>query len=78
MNWTLHHRKEKAKGGDNSKRNVVMVPQTKHVSWHILKGDMSLELFCYYVNNYYIDPDYEIWLVRKHQPVSPNQLELPM
>ena len=78
MNWTVHHRKEKSRGGDNSQRNTALVPQSRHVAWHILKGTMPLEKLCFYINTFLIDPDYEIQLVQKHPPVSPDQLDLPL
>jgi hypothetical protein len=78
MNWTCHHRKEKALGGTNEPRNLARVQDNRHKAWHILKGGMNLRQFCHFVNTYLIDPDYEIWLVEKHKPIPRGQMDIPL
>lgn len=53
-----HHRLPRSRGGDNSKRNIVMVPQKLHRAWHTLVGNMTAPEVAELLSNVWIDPDY--------------------
>ena len=73
-----HHRKPRKLGGKSNKENISYVRVNKHEAWHILFGHRWPEDIARYINNVFLDPDYEFICVRKRSPDDPNQLKLPL
>ena len=66
-----HHRKPSSIGGTSDQRNISILPKSKHTSWHYLFGNLTAERIVEEINRQYIDPDYELIVVRK----TPKQEE---
>jgi hypothetical protein len=62
---TRHHRKPKSLGGGMNKRNISLLPEKKHVAWHILFRNLSAEQIANEINRYYLDPDFQFIVIRK-------------
>jgi hypothetical protein len=56
---SFHHRKPKAIGGDNSKRNLTVVDHRQHEAWHKLFGTMTPHQIADEINNRWLDPDFK-------------------
>lgn len=61
---TRHHRKPKSLGGGSEPENISHIKCKKHVSWHILFGDMSAEEIAEEINKFYLDPEFKFVLKR--------------
>lgn len=65
---TLHHRKPISIGGArHNKRNHSWIQRIKHQAWHTLFDNHTATTIVFLINQHYIDPDYEVVLVRKEQ-----------
>jgi len=63
---TRHHRKPRAKGGNDLPTNISMVTTKKHESYHILFGHGGdVEETARILNETWIDPEYKLVVVRK-------------
>jgi len=62
-----HHRKPRSKGGDDSCGNIVTVSKTKHQHFHHLFYEGSPQKIANILNRTWIDPDYELIVVKKEQ-----------
>jgi len=62
---TRHHRKPKSLGGRAEKRNISLLPDKKHVAWHVLFRNLPPEKIAEEINRFYIDPDFQLIVVRK-------------
>ena len=62
---TRHHRKPKSLGGGRSKRNISLLPNKKHVAWHILFENWPAHKIAEEINQKFIDPDYQLVIVRR-------------
>ena len=63
---TLHHRKPTSIGGSKrDNRNHSWVTRIQHRAWHILFSNHTAQTICLIINEKFIDPDYELKLVRK-------------
>ncbi len=63
-----HHRKPRSIGGVDHYPNTVSVRRSHHRAWHIVFGNMSAQKIVAYLNAKWIDPDYEVVLVKKGEP----------
>ena len=60
-----HHRRPKACGGPDDKRNISIVPKHLHDRYHALFGLMGPNEIAKWLNDVWIDPDYELIVVRR-------------
>ena len=61
---TKHHRKPKHLGGKRNPVNISIIPWEKHCAWHVLFRDMTPEEIFKEINTRFIDPEYELVLIR--------------
>ena len=69
-----HHRKCKANGGKNNKKNISIVSKVKHRSYHNLFGTMNAFEIADELNKHWIDPAHEIIAVPKRATLQRNRL----
>jgi hypothetical protein len=62
---TRHHRKPRSLGGTATKTNISRLPPKKHTAWHILFSNLTPEKIAEEINRLYLDPDYQLIVVRK-------------
>jgi len=62
---TRHHRKCKSNGGTNEDRNISVIPSWKHRCWHLLFNNREAPNIARYINNVFLDPDWELVARRK-------------
>ena len=86
-----HHRLPKSRGGRDSGQNISVVPVNQHQAWHTMFANMQAWEIADKINRVWLDPEYELVLVRRgemeHQPELPlderyrlaeqHQLDLP-
>jgi hypothetical protein len=67
---TRHHRKPKSLGGGRNKRNISLLPNRKHIAWHILFANWPAHKIAEEINARYIDPEFRLVLERRssHDP----------
>lgn len=65
MKKTKHHRRPRVLGGNGEKRNISIVPDHLHKAYHLLFGEGNPHRIAYLLNEYYIDPDYEVVIRRR-------------
>jgi hypothetical protein len=63
---TVHHRKPSSIGGSDHPRNLSRLLLKFHRAWHILFKNFRPEEIARLINLYYLDPDYEFVVRRKH------------
>lgn len=39
----LHHLTPRSRGGSNSRRNLLLIDEERHVEWHRVFGNLTLE-----------------------------------
>ena len=54
---STHHRRPRSLGGDNSERNLIELPRSRHCAWHTLFQNWTPERIADEINNRYLDPD---------------------
>lgn len=62
---TVHHKLMKSQGGDNSPRNISIVPLNKHRAFHLLFGNKRPHEIADVLNNIWLDPAYKFITVRR-------------
>jgi hypothetical protein len=62
---TRHHRKPKSLGGGRNKRNISLLPNQKHVAWHVLFSNMPAHKIADEINEKFLDPDFRFVLQRR-------------
>lgn len=62
---TRHHRKPKSQGGRATRENISRIPEKKHRAWHILFADWPVHKIADEINARFIDPDFQLIVVRK-------------
>jgi hypothetical protein len=60
-----HHRKPTSMGGTSEERNLSELSVSRHRAWHTLFQNWCPERIAYEINSRYLDPDYEMVVVRK-------------
>ena len=59
MKKSKHHRKPRANGGRNHKRNISYVPDHQHSAFHTLFGTKNVYEIAQELNEHWIDPDFK-------------------
>ena len=59
-----HHRRPRFLGGTSDERNITILPTNKHRAWHLLFRDFSPERIAQEINERFLDPDFEMVVVR--------------
>jgi hypothetical protein len=62
---TLHHRKPRSLGGRRTRNNLILLPEDKHLAWHVLFVNYPPDQIAAEINAKYIDPDFEFIVRRK-------------
>jgi len=62
----VHHKKARSNGGTNDDSNMIVVQKSKHQSFHHLFYDGSPQKVVSIINKW-IDPDFEVILVKRKQ-----------
>ena len=60
-----HHRKPTSIGGKTNARNCINLPVYLHNAWHALFQNFTPDKIVFMINNYFLDPDYELVLRKK-------------
>ena len=64
--WNKHHRKPLCQGGEDVPGNIVWCKKYRHIAWNSLfNGKMSVQEIAHILNNYWIDPEYELVVQRR-------------
>ena len=70
----VHHKKPRSLGGGTNARNCIRLLADYHHAWHRLFFNWTPEQIAHAINNYYLDPDYEMICVKKGTfPHNPNR-----
>lgn len=64
-NLTKHHRRPRSRGGDNSEKNISLVPCNQHEAYHLLFANYLPEKIAEILNDKWIDPDYMFIVVKR-------------
>jgi hypothetical protein len=72
--YSKHHRRAKINGGDNSDRNLVLVPDKLHRAFHLLFQTMTPEQIAQALTERWVDPDYVILAVHREKGLSLAEL----
>lgn len=62
-----HHRRPQSLGGRTEPRNISTVPINKHRAWHLLFKNYSPQVIAKLINKIWLDPSYEMVVVRKEK-----------
>jgi hypothetical protein len=60
-----HHRRSRARGGDNSPQNISIVNEKQHQSFHNVFSSTEPQAICDDLNNIWGDPTVHFFFVRK-------------
>jgi hypothetical protein len=60
-----HHRRSRARGGDNSSENISIVNEKQHQSFHNVFSSTEPQYICDQLNNIWGDPAYHFFVVKK-------------
>ena len=63
---TTHHRKARCVQGTSDPKNLSKVPENKHRAYHLLFGHGDPFYIARILNKMWIDPDYEIVVIKKN------------
>jgi hypothetical protein len=55
---TKHHRKCRSNGGSDERKNISIVPEKQHQSWHTLFFNLNPEEISQVINKVWLDPAY--------------------
>ena len=72
-----HHRLPKSRGGRDSGQNISVVPVNQHQAWHTMFNNMQAWEIADKINRVWLDPEYELVLVRRGEMPNDKQPELP-
>jgi len=61
---SIHHRKCRSNGGDNSQRNLSCVNGKAHQAWHMLFRNWKAEQIAEEINKVWLDPDFRFLVVK--------------
>ncbi len=70
--YTTHHKKCRSNGGTDDESNLVRVPSHLHIAWHLLFKNWEAELIAKFINEVWIDPNFEFIVRRKVIDVTDN------
>lgn len=64
---TKHHRLPRSLGGTDTypEGNIALLRNDRHQWWHALFGNFDAQTICRLINQYYIDPRFEVVLRRR-------------
>ena len=69
IKFSIHHRKPRSIGGENSDRNLITIQDNFHKAWHVLFKNYSPDKICKIINKYYLDPDFYL-VVKKTKKIK--------
>ena len=73
-----HHRRSKFHGGTDDPSNISWVSDKRHKAFHILwSGEKTVDQIALELSKVWIDPHFELKVVRIKNEIDPNQLEIP-
>lgn len=64
---SLHHRQPISGGGKSTQENTTLLPDNKHMAWHLLFQNMCPESIASEINKYYLDPRYKMETFKKRR-----------
>lgn len=64
-NLSKHHKKCKSNGGGNDRKNLSFVQRKAHTHWHALFYNYEAERIAEIINQYWLDPEWELVARRK-------------
>jgi hypothetical protein len=64
---TRHHRKPRSVGGSDRKDNISRIPEDLHRAWHLLFANNPPHTIANLINEFYIDPDWELTVMRRNR-----------
>ena len=67
---TIHHRKPKSKGGDDTVGNLSTVKRKFHEAYHLLFADKSPEEVASLLTDIWIDPAWKLTATLKKPPLK--------
>ena len=73
-----HHKKPRSLQGKTNHRNVILIKDNLHRSWHVLFGNMSAPEIANLITSVYLDPDYRMVAELKPRRKRNKQLKLDL
>ena len=65
MHASRHHRRPSSRGGKTTPRNISIVDEKQHQSWHTLFANAEPQAIADYINAVWLDPDFHFICERK-------------
>lgn len=67
-----HHRRPKALGGRNDRRNISFVRENLHRAWHLLFDGCDPTGVAHIITTYWLDPEWEMIARKKDKKGGEN------